>query len=135
MKKTLTTLALGAAMAASPAMADLVFPDLSYRTGPYAAGGIPFSDGYNDYFTLLNERDGGIGGVPVRVVECETGYNTEKGVECYESTKGEGALVYQDQLLLAQRGKQHIDRIHVIARACNHVAERSVEKHSQLNIL
>ena len=29
------------------------------------------------------------------VVECETGYNTEKGVECYESTKGEGALVYQ----------------------------------------
>ena len=43
MKKTLTTLALGAAMAAGPAMADLVFPDLSYRTGPYAAGGIPFS--------------------------------------------------------------------------------------------
>jgi len=44
---------------------------------------------------MLNERDGGIGGVPVRMVECETGYNTEKGVECYESTKGEGALVYQ----------------------------------------
>ncbi|UWQ33005.1 ABC transporter substrate-binding protein [Leisingera sp. M527] len=95
MKKTLTTLALGAAMAAGPAMADLVFPDLSYRTGPYAAGGIPFSDGYNDYFTLLNERDGGIGGVPAKVIECETGYNTEKGVECYESTKGQGALIYQ----------------------------------------
>ena len=79
----------------SGSMADLVIPDLSYRTGPYAAGGIPFSDGYNDYFTLLNERDGGIGGVPIRMVECETGYNTEKGVECYESTKGEGALVYQ----------------------------------------
>jgi branched-chain amino acid transport system substrate-binding protein len=76
-------------------MADLVFPSLSYRTGPYAAGGIPFADGYADYFTLLNERDGGIGGVPARVLECETGYNTEKGVECYESTKGEGALVYQ----------------------------------------
>jgi branched-chain amino acid transport system substrate-binding protein len=72
-----------------------VFPDLSYRTGPYAAGGIPFSDGYQDYFTLLNERDGGIGGVPVRVIECETAYNTERGVECYEATKGEGALVYQ----------------------------------------
>jgi hypothetical protein len=28
-------------------------------------------------------------------VECETAYNTERGVECYESTKGEGALVYQ----------------------------------------
>ncbi|SDX37471.1 amino acid/amide ABC transporter substrate-binding protein, HAAT family [Ruegeria halocynthiae] len=95
MNKKLVTLALSALMASGPALADLVIPDLSYRTGPYAAGGIPFSDGYNDYFTLLNERDGGIGGVPVRVVECETGYNTEKGVECYESTKGEGALVYQ----------------------------------------
>ena len=95
MKLKLTSLALGAVMAAGPVMADLVFPSLSYRTGPYAAGGIPFADGYADYFTLLNERDGGIGGVPIRVVECETGYNTEKGVECYESTKGEGALVYQ----------------------------------------
>ncbi|MEP2640918.1 ABC transporter substrate-binding protein [Roseobacter sp.] len=91
----LGTLAIAGLMAASPVMADLVFPDLSYRTGPYAAGGIPFSDGYQDYFTLLNERDGGIGGVMTRVLECETGYNTEKGVECYESTKGEGALVYQ----------------------------------------
>ncbi|UWR95861.1 ABC transporter substrate-binding protein [Phaeobacter inhibens] len=95
MKMKLTTLALGAVMAAGPAMADLVFPSLSYRTGPYAAGGIPFADGYADYFTLVNERDGGINGVKAKVIECETGYNTEKGVECYESTKGEGALVYQ----------------------------------------
>ena len=72
-----------------------MIPDLSYRTGPYAAGGIPFSDGYQDYFTLLNERDGGIGGEMLRIIECETGYDTEKGVECYEATKGEGSLVYQ----------------------------------------
>ena len=91
----LLTMATAAIMAASPVMADLVFPSLSYRTGPYAANGIPFADGYEDYFTLLNERDGGIGGVAVNVIECETGYNTEKGVECYEATKGEGALVYQ----------------------------------------
>ncbi|WP_299749220.1 ABC transporter substrate-binding protein [uncultured Tateyamaria sp.] len=95
MKYKLGTYAVAAMMAASPVMADLVFPSLSYRTGPYAAGGIPFADGYADYFTLLNERDGGIGGVAARVLECETGYNTEKGVECYESTKGEGSLVYQ----------------------------------------
>ena len=95
MKYKLGTAAVAALMAASPVMADLVFPSLSYRTGPFAAGGIPFADGYADYFTLLNERDGGIGGVPTRVIECETSYNTEKGVECYESTKGEGALVYQ----------------------------------------
>ena len=86
---------LAAGAMGSPASADLVIPDLSYRTGPYAAGGIPFSDGYQDYFALLNARDGGIGGEPIRLIECETGYNTEKGVECYESTKGEGSLVYQ----------------------------------------
>lgn len=95
MKLKLATWATAAMMAASPVMADLVFPSLSYRTGPFAAGGIPFADGYADYFTLLNERDGGIGGVKVRVPECETGYNTEKGVECYEATKGDGALLYQ----------------------------------------
>jgi len=92
----LATMALASALAAGPLLAaELVFPSLSYRTGPYAANGIPFADGYADYFTLLNERDGGIGGVPTKLLECETGYNTEKGVECYEATKGEGALVYQ----------------------------------------
>ncbi|MEM7521248.1 MAG: ABC transporter substrate-binding protein [Pseudomonadota bacterium] len=93
--KKLATTSVVALMVASPVMADLVFPSLSYRTGPYAAGGIPFADGYADYFSMLNERDGGIGGVEARVLECETGYNTEKGVECYEATKGEGSLVYQ----------------------------------------
>lgn len=91
----LAAIAVTAVTAATPVLADLVFPSLSYRTGAYAAGGIPFADGYNDYFTLLNERDGGIGGELTRVIECETGFATDKGVECYESTKGEGALVYQ----------------------------------------
>jgi branched-chain amino acid transport system substrate-binding protein len=94
MKRLLTATAV-AFMAAAPAMADLVFPSLSYRTGPYAANGIPFADGYADYFTLVNERDGGIGGEMAKLIECETGYNTEKGVECYEATKGESPLVYQ----------------------------------------
>ncbi|SPH24179.1 hypothetical protein DEA8626_03228 [Defluviimonas aquaemixtae] len=95
MKKTLATLVALAIGAATPAAADLVLPSLSYRTGPYAPGGIPFADGYADYFTLLNERDGGIGGEKIVVSECETAYNTEKGVECYEATKGTGALIYQ----------------------------------------
>ena len=43
MKLKMTTLALGAALAAGPAMAELVFPSLSYRTGPYAANGIPLT--------------------------------------------------------------------------------------------
>lgn len=95
MKTKLIAAALAGIMAAAPALADLTFASLSYRTGPYAANGIPFADGYADYLTLLNERDGGIGGVPINMLECETGYNTEKGVECYEATKGEGVLVYE----------------------------------------
>ncbi len=93
--KKLTTMVMAGVMASGPALADLVIPDLSYRTGAYAAGGIPFSDGYQDYFNMLNQRDGGVGGEMFRIIECETAYNTERGVECYEATKGEGALVYQ----------------------------------------
>ncbi|KGJ13943.1 ABC transporter substrate-binding protein [Paracoccus sanguinis] len=95
MKLRFASLVAAAVMAcAAPAMADLVVPNLSYRTGPYGANGNQYADGFNDYFTLLNERDGGIGGQKIVVPECETAYNTEKGVECYESTKGQGALVY-----------------------------------------
>lgn len=93
MKLKLAALAAAAMMAAAPAMADLIVPNLSYRTGPYGANGTQYADGFNDYFTLLNERDGGIGGEKIQVPECETAYNTEKGVECYEATK-EGALVF-----------------------------------------
>jgi branched-chain amino acid transport system substrate-binding protein len=96
----LTRIALAAAAAATiagPALAELVIPTLNYRTGPYAPSGIPYADGYSDYLTLLNERDGGVGGVPIRELECETGYNTQKGVECYEATKGEGSLIYIPQ--------------------------------------
>ncbi|HWL58666.1 MAG TPA: ABC transporter substrate-binding protein [Paracoccus sp. (in: a-proteobacteria)] len=94
MRLKLATIALATTMAAAPAMADLVVPNLSYRTGPYGANGTQYADGFNDYFTLLNERDGGIGGEKIQTPECETAYNTEKGVECYEATKGNGALVY-----------------------------------------
>src|SRR5690606_3449570 len=90
----LTALALAGSVIAGPAMAELVVPLLSYRTGPYAPSGVPYADGVTDYFTLLNERDGGIGGEKIRLIECETAYNTEKGVECYESTKSEGPLIY-----------------------------------------
>ena len=68
---------------------------MSYRTGAYAPNGIPIADGFTDYLTLINERDGGISGEKIKILECETAYNTEKGVECYESTKGEGSLLYQ----------------------------------------
>jgi branched-chain amino acid transport system substrate-binding protein len=63
-------------------------PGLVYRTGAYAPNGIPFADGVADYIAMLNARDGGINGVKITFEECETGYATDRGVECYERLKG-----------------------------------------------
>jgi len=91
--------AIASAMLAGGAAAyELVIPSMDYRTGPYAPNGIPFANGMADYYTLLNERDGGIDGVKIKLTPCETAYNTKQGVECYEKTKGtepSGALMYQ----------------------------------------
>ena len=40
-------------------------PLLTYRTGPFAGSGIPIANGMHDYLSMLNERDGGIGGVKI----------------------------------------------------------------------
>jgi branched-chain amino acid transport system substrate-binding protein len=71
------------------------FPALPYRTGAYAPNGVPWANGYLDYFKLINARDGGIGGVKITFEECETGYATDRGVECYERLKGKGATLFQ----------------------------------------
>jgi branched-chain amino acid transport system substrate-binding protein len=63
---------------------------LVYRTGPYAPNGVPWANGFVDYLNLVNERDGGVGGVKLTYEECETGYATDRGVECYERLKGKG---------------------------------------------
>jgi branched-chain amino acid transport system substrate-binding protein len=65
-------------------------PRLVYRTGPYAPNGIPFADGYADYLDMIDARDGGVNGVKITYEECETGYNNDKGVECYERLKNHG---------------------------------------------
>lgn len=96
--KTLSLTALGAivgltsALAASSVYAagEQFFPMLVYRTGPYAPSGIPVANGFRDYYTLINNRDGGINGVKITFEECETQYNTKLGVECYEKLKGVG---------------------------------------------
>ena len=121
------TLTLGAAaltlavtaFAESKAQADeLYIPLTTYRTGPFAANGIPNANGMSDYFNMLNARDGGIGGVKVVTEECETGYNAQKGVECYESTKGKGALVYNPNstgITLQLIAKAPVDKIPVLS--------------------
>ncbi len=82
-----------AALAVTTALADEQFiPLLSYRVGPYASGGTGIFGGYIDYMNMVNLRDGGINGVKLTWEECETEYNTARGVECYERLKKKGAL-------------------------------------------
>src|ERR1700704_2603099 len=76
--------------AAAEAQNEQFIPSLVYRTGAYAPNGIPFADGAADYINMLNARDGGINGVKLQLEECETGYATDRGVECYERLKGNG---------------------------------------------
>lgn len=99
MKRNLTLSALLAATAltvAAPAQAQdsIYVPLLTYRTGPFSGSGVHIANGMRDYLEMLNQRDGGVGGAKIIIEECETGYDTKKGVECYESTKGKKPVVY-----------------------------------------
>ena len=80
----------GASSAALAQANEQFFPVLVYRTGPYAPNGVPFANGYVDYLKLVNARDGGINGIRITFEECETGYATDRGVECYERLKDKG---------------------------------------------
>jgi branched-chain amino acid transport system substrate-binding protein len=55
-------------------------PVLGAREGALRSLQIPLVNGYIDYVTLLNERDGGIHGVPLVWEECETVYDVARGV-------------------------------------------------------
>jgi len=56
--------ALLAPVSSAQAEETQFFPSLVYRTGAYAPNGIPFANGYSDYYRLVNER-GGINGVKI----------------------------------------------------------------------
>ncbi|MGE5812863.1 MAG: ABC transporter substrate-binding protein, partial [Acidobacteriota bacterium] len=79
-------LALLGAASAAQAQNEQFIPLLSYRVGPYAAGGSGYYGGTIDYFNLVNAT-GGINGVKLIWEECETEYNASRGVECYERLK------------------------------------------------
>ncbi|WP_454624671.1 ABC transporter substrate-binding protein [Bradyrhizobium cenepequi] len=87
--KLLPCLLSASAMLAAPASAnqpEQYIPILSYRVGPFAANGASMFSGLIDYLNLVNSK-GGINGVQIVFEECETEYNTSRGVECYERLK------------------------------------------------
>ena len=105
----------------SAVAADGIYvPLFSYRTGPFAGSGTPIVNGMADYLNMLNERDGGIGGVKLIVEECETGYDTKKGLECYEQIKSKSPVVtnpYSTGITLPLITKAAIDKIPVLSMA------------------
>ena len=103
--------------AASYAQDAINLTNLSYRTGPFAATGIPLMNGQRDYILMLNERDGGLNGVTLNYEECETGYNTEKGVECYEKTKGTSIVTqpWSTGITLQVLPKSNVDEVPILA--------------------
>jgi branched-chain amino acid transport system substrate-binding protein len=120
-----TTLAVAAAVAcAIPGGAraedGIYIPLLTYRTGPFAGSGTPIANGMTDYLNMLNARDGGIGGVKLLLEECETGYDTKKGLECYESVKGKNPVVlnpYSTGITLQLIPKASVDKIPILSMA------------------
>lgn len=112
--------AVSALVGAAPAMAqakEQFFPLLVYRTGPYAPNGTPWANGKQDYIKYVNAT-GGINGVKITFEECETGYATDKGVECYERLKGRpGVAVFDPQatgITFALTDKVPTDKIPLI---------------------
>jgi len=112
--------AVPAAVATAQAADGLYVPFFTYRTGPFAGSGIPIANGLTDYLTMLNERDGGIGGVKLIVEECETGYDTKKGVECYDTVKGKQPVVitpFSTGITLQVIPKAAVDKLPVFSMA------------------
>jgi branched-chain amino acid transport system substrate-binding protein len=109
-----------ALIAVAQGQESIFVPLMTYRTGPFAGSGIPIANGMHDYLEMLNERDGGIGGVKIAVEECETGYDTQKGVECYEQIKAKKPVVvnpYSTGITLQLIPKAAVDKIPVLSMA------------------
>jgi branched-chain amino acid transport system substrate-binding protein len=73
------------------AAGEQFIPVLSIRQGALRFLGIPLANGFIDYMTLLNTRDGGINGVTLVWEDCDTVYDVDRSVECYERLKTRGS--------------------------------------------
>lgn len=120
--KTSVGALVAALLWAAPALAeDSIFvPLFTYRTGAFAPTGGPVADGMHDYLEMLNQRDGGIGGVKLTIEECETGYDTKKGLECYDSVKPKNPVVvnpWSTGITLSLIPRAAVDKIPILSMA------------------
>ncbi|KMO11615.1 ABC transporter substrate-binding protein [Methylobacterium platani] len=87
--------ALLALLAVAPggAAADgLTLTVLTERTGPAAAAGAQLANGLADYLTMLDRRDGGVGGITLTVEECETGGEVARALACHAAAVARGSV-------------------------------------------
>jgi branched-chain amino acid transport system substrate-binding protein len=108
---------LGLAVPAE-AQETIFVPLFTFRTGPFAAAGTAIANGMHDYLTLLNQRDGGIAGVKLDIEECETGYDTKRGLACYDSVKVRKPAVVvppSTGLTLQLMPKASVDKIPILS--------------------
>ena len=122
LKRMIAALALSLALSDSAAFAEdsIYVPLFTYRTGPFAGSGTPIANGMHDYLTMLNERDGGVGGVKLVVDECETGYDTKKGLECYDAVKPKHPVIvnpWSTGITLSLIPKASVDKIPILSVA------------------
>jgi len=95
MRKLLLTTALTAVLAvpllapppAHAAPNEQYVPLPTYRVGPYASSGTLWWAGELDYFRYINEAEGGVDGVKLKVEEFETEWSPDRTVEVYERVK------------------------------------------------
>ncbi len=118
----IVALALCGLFAGGAALAEdsLYVPLMTYRTGPFAGSGQHIANGMHDYLEMLNQRDGGIGGVKLVIDECETGYDTKKGLECYEAIKGKHPVMvnpWSTGITLPLIPRAAVDKIPVLSMA------------------
>lgn len=120
--KALALAGVAALLAVASARAEdgIYVPLLTYRTGAFSGSGQHIADGMHDYLAMLNERDGGIGGVKLIIEECETGYDTQKGLECYEAVKGKHPVMvnpWSTGITLPLIPRAAVDKIPILSMA------------------
>lgn len=122
LRLTAAAAALALALPGGAALAEdsIYVPLFTYRTGPFGGSGTPIADGMHDYLEMLNARDGGVGGVKLAVDECETGYDTKKGLECYDAVKPKNPVIvnpWSTGITLSLIPKASVDKIPILSMA------------------
>ena len=80
---TLSLASIQTAFTAGKHEGEQFYPLFTYRTGAYANVGISIIGGQKDYLEYQNLK-GGVNGIKHFTIECETAYDIDKGIECFD---------------------------------------------------